>query len=449
MNFKILRVTHSAHYKDAVDGFYSKFPDFDSLSFNEKVKTLYSEALFYSNSFSEAMRKTGNDSYEISFDFASLQKSWADENNVKYTDKTWKTDILFAQINHIKPDIIYFQAIYPFDESMDLKKQFPFLKIIAAFSGSIQPLMLTIKGLDVIFGGIPRITEYYKNNGLNAKLVYHGFDSAIVDLLDKSDSLKLHDFTFIGSSGYGYGYGLIHIPRYRLLFKLLKSTNLNAWLCEYDKLLGIDDPNTSSKAGYIDKLLSSLELDFRKRITVFDFKRLKLLESILRHDNKAVRLYNDVAEMLESIINKADTPESEKLPEYPLRLLFPGQCFPSLFGVDMFKKMHSSRVTLNCHPPLAEGEVGNMRMFEATGAGACLLTDDGTNMKDLFEDGKELVTYKNADDCIEKVNYLLSHENERKQIADAGQRRTLKDHTIENRCKEINTYLQEILKKVN
>ena len=38
---------------------------------------------------------------------------------------------------------------------------------------------------------------------------------------------------------------------------------------------------------------------------------------------------------------------------------------------------------------------------------------------------------------IEKVRYYLSHEDERTAIAEAGYRRTLKDHTYRQRFQEI------------
>ncbi|MDQ3755068.1 MAG: glycosyltransferase, partial [Acidobacteriota bacterium] len=71
----------------------------------------------------------------------------------------------------------------------------------------------------------------------------------------------------------------------------------------------------------------------------------------------------------------------------------------------------------------------NMRLFEATGVGSCLLTDWRANISTLFEPDREVVTYRNAEECIEKATYLLDHESERQQIARAGQRRTLREHT--------------------
>ena len=65
-----------------------------------------------------------------------------------------------------------------------------------------------------------------------------------------------------------------------------------------------------------------------------------------------------------------------------------------------------------------------MRMFEATGAGAKLITDDKTNLHELFEPGKEAITYRRPADCLEAVRYYTAHEAERKSIAQSGRART-------------------------
>ena len=86
-----------------------------------------------------------------------------------------------------------------------------------------------------------------------------------------------------------------------------------------------------------------------------------------------------------------------------------------------------------------------MRLFEATGVGTCLLSDTRENMPDLFEVDKEVVTYSTIDEAVEKVNYLLENEDVRKEIASAGQRRTLKDHTIFNRYQQIDEVIRSNL----
>lgn len=44
--------------------------------------------------------------------------------------------------------------------------------------------------------------------------------------------------------------------------------------------------------------------------------------------------------------------------------------------------------------------------------GACLVTDWKENLHEMFEPEKEVVTYRSADEMVEKVNYLLAHDEE-------------------------------------
>ncbi len=84
-----------------------------------------------------------------------------------------------------------------------------------------------------------------------------------------------------------------------------------------------------------------------------------------------------------------------------------------------------------------------MRLFEATGVGSCLLTDWKENLHELFAPDAEVLTYRTADEAVEKVEYILKNEAVRRQIAAAGQRRTLRDHNFDYRALQID----EIIRK--
>ena len=43
-----------------------------------------------------------------------------------------------------------------------------------------------------------------------------------------------------------------------------------------------------------------------------------------------------------------------------------------------------------------------MRLFEATGSGACLVTDWKENLGELFEPDVEVVTYRSVAECVKK-----------------------------------------------
>jgi spore maturation protein CgeB len=111
----------------------------------------------------------------------------------------------------------------------------------------------------------------------------------------------------------------------------------------------------------------------------------------------------------------------------------------------MFRQLRAGRVALNTHIDISTRSASNMRLFEATGVGACLLTDSKENLRELFEPDAEVVAYRDADECVEKVRYLLGHESLRRDIAAAGQRRTLRDHTFASRAALIDGVIREEL----
>jgi spore maturation protein CgeB len=108
-----------------------------------------------------------------------------------------------------------------------------------------------------------------------------------------------------------------------------------------------------------------------------------------------------------------------------------------IYGIDMYNLFNNSKIVLNMHADVAGDYAGNMRMFEVTGVGSCLLTDNKKNIGNLFVPGKEIVVYDSPEDCVKKVNWLIEHETERKEIARLGHEKTMKMHTVENRCKSI------------
>ncbi len=77
------------------------------------------------------------------------------------------------------------------------------------------------------------------------------------------------------------------------------------------------------------------------------------------------------------------------------------------------------------------------RNFEIPGCGGFLLTGDADNLRDYYQDGKEIVIFTDTDDLINKIKYYFTHNKEREKIAQAGYQRTLRDHTYEKRFSEI------------
>lgn len=92
------------------------------------------------------------------------------------------------------------------------------------------------------------------------------------------------------------------------------------------------------------------------------------------------------------------------------------------WGLDMFKALRSGRISLNAEIDMASGEAGNMRLFEATGMGSMLLTEHQPNIDAFFEPGREIETFRNSDEMLEKIRWYLAHPVELEAVAEAGRR---------------------------
>jgi spore maturation protein CgeB len=116
----------------------------------------------------------------------------------------------------------------------------------------------------------------------------------------------------------------------------------------------------------------------------------------------------------------------------PIRRRYAGPAW----GLDMFRVMRSSRITVNRHIDFF-GAANNLRLYEATGCGTLLVTDARSGLGDLFDIGTEVVAYETVDQCIELIEAHLSDEEARAAIARGGHERTLREHTFDARMEEL------------
>ena len=105
----------------------------------------------------------------------------------------------------------------------------------------------------------------------------------------------------------------------------------------------------------------------------------------------------NLSKKLNNLIN--DTLNKEKN-YFFLHQLYKNKVHKALYGMEMYEKLKKSRVVFNMHTDEANKESGNIRMFEVTGIGSCLITNDTPNIKDLFMPDQEILTYKNYDEFL-------------------------------------------------
>ena len=121
----------------------------------------------------------------------------------------------------------------------------------------------------------------------------------------------------------------------------------------------------------------------------------------------------------------------------------------SLFGLDYYSALNQYNVCVNMHAPSiwdSVGSAGNVRMFEVTGLGSCLLTDYRNENAEIFDVDSEIVVYQSMEDMVEKAKWLLENPEKAKETAIAGQKKTLANYTYKNKAEQLNEYIQELLK---
>ena len=101
---------------------------------------------------------------------------------------------------------------------------------------------------------------------------------------------------------------------------------------------------------------------------------------------------------------------------------------------DMARLYARSKIVFNTS---VNGDL-NMRVFEALGSGALLVTDRIDNgLSELFEEDVHYVGYSTIPEAHEKLRYYLAHTEERERIAEAGRARAFAQHTYEDRWRRI------------
>lgn len=74
-----------------------------------------------------------------------------------------------------------------------------------------------------------------------------------------------------------------------------------------------------------------------------------------------------------------------------------------------------------------------LRCFDIMGSGGFLLTNYQEDFFSLFTPGLDFVYYESNEDMLEKVDYYLRHEDERREIAKHGHDTVLKHHSYADR----------------
>lgn len=103
---------------------------------------------------------------------------------------------------------------------------------------------------------------------------------------------------------------------------------------------------------------------------------------------------------------------------------------------EMPKLLNCSKINLNITLKTMHTGIP-IRVFDTLGVKGFLITNYQQEIVELFEPDVDLVIYEDMNDLMDKVDYYLKHEEDRKRIADNGYRKVCKYYTYEKAMRNI------------
>jgi hypothetical protein len=381
---RLLKV--GVYYKTYLEQFYARRPGLAAESYAAQHAALIDDCFGSSDFWTRELSRLGYETCDLIINAEPLQKTWAAERGLAFDEGGWLFEITEAQVRDFRPDVLivadYSTVTAAFIRR--LRDVCPSLRLVLGWCGAPYGDGSVFAEWDMVLSCVPELVAHFQEAGHRSRHVNHAFEPRVLEKLDAREDAPPADFVFMGSLVRSEHF---HLGREKLLSRLVAKTGLQLW-----SEVGPPPPS-----------------------------RLRSAARLLLRGSAATSSQSSVDARIAR------------------------RAHPPLFGLDMFRQLRAGRVALNTHIDISTHSASNMRLFEATGVGACLLTDSKENLRELFEPDAEIVAYRDAAECVEKVKYLLGHESQRRDIAAAGQRRTLREHTFASRAALIDAVIREEL----
>jgi spore maturation protein CgeB len=409
---RLIRIT--TNYFTYLKQFYNTRSTLQNESYITQYQTLMSDCYMWADFWTQSLKKLGYEVWEPVANAEFMQKVWARENGVSYDENSWLSDITLAQVKQFKPDIVFVFDYNSFSSKFlnYLRSECSSIKLIIGWCGAPPSTNIDVfNAFDLILSNIPILVEKFTSIGYQSKYMCHAFAPQVLNKINQHLEQTI-DLSFIGSIIKNKDF---HNQRENILKQLVKETNMHIWA-------DINQPSS--------KELKFLPLN-------------QVLYDLVKSTNQFPSL-KPVLHKIPKIRNFMNMKHRPDLSHYVDASIAKRSQLP-IFGLAMYQKIYESKLTFNNHIDISTNFASNMRLYEATGVGTCLVTDWKKNIQELFEPDEEVVIYRSVEEAIEKVSYLLAHNDERQKIAVAGQRRTLKDHTFEIRAYQLDKFIRSSL----
>ena len=352
--------------------------------------------------------------------------------NREFNDKDYDTDYLTALITFVKehPDISFVISInyIPIISRACDYLNIPYISWLcdcpcySLYSNTVPNKNNRIFFFDRMHA------ERFKNIYPQAHIYYlpAASDIALLDTLTISDeeySLYNSDVSFVGSLYTEKG---THeqisktLPPYLMVYvDGIINAQLNVYGYNFMEDSLSDDfvkdfkkhMNWQLPPDYTDDAKSVIaDYYFGYRSTMLD--RIHTLRTVSEHFNTDLYTTSDTS-MLPAIHNRGIADTKTMLP----------------------KIYHCSKINLEITSKTFKSGM-TQRLFDILAVGGFVISNYQSEIPEYFTPGKDLVLYESIPDLLDKIDYYLTHEEERRQIAENGLITVRKNHNYQTRINE-------------
>ena len=114
-----------------------------------------------------------------------------------------------------------------------------------------------------------------------------------------------------------------------------------------------------------------------------------------------------------------------------------------VFDLKKTKIYNASKITLSLKKDNSQINAVNPRVFEILSCGGFPLIEYTKDLDTLFNVGREVIAFKGIEDMIAKINYYLSHPEERNEIIERGRKKVVSEYTYKVTAKKILRIIKE------
>jgi len=379
---------------------YQENPSLKNKSSDEQMEFIRWHALSSYTRWNEYLAKQGFEVLEFHHSLHHVELKWAEENEFYPTKENEIFKIGLEKIKRFKPDIIFCTSPLFYTQSNFLNELINLLpektKLIAWY-GANYGNEETFRFFDLTLSNSKHLVKRLKKKEIHSDLLQHSFEPAILEKINIPEK-RINKLGFFGNLD---TFTLDFEERNKLLLKISEIENIMQvhGTIHRPKPLERLRYSTIKSRHYFSRTLSGL----------LPFEVLKKWSQL---DN---------------------LPPSP----WPLEKTFSQKVKPPLFGHEMLQSLSNYQIAFNYHNKHTGDNACNMRLFETTGVGCCLLTDHKSDICSIFEPDSEIVTYSSPEEAISKAQYLIKEPKFAEKIALAGQKRTLTYYNSEKQVEHL------------